>query len=77
MGADSIFQFKQPLLPPDSGTAQKHMGFDAYILDEPGTDHFVDINTQKLMGFIFHTKPQGSDISIGTADGDHIHRANI
>ena len=77
MGANGILQLKQPLLAPDSSAAQKNMRFDPYILNEPGADNFIDIDAQKLMFFILHAKPQGTDIAVGAADGDHIHWTNI
>ena len=77
MGPYGIFQFKQPFLFPDGGTAEINRRFDAHILNLFAADHLFDVDPEQLMLFIFHPQAQRADLSGGTAHGYHIHRIHF
>jgi hypothetical protein len=74
MAANGVFQFKKPPAAVYRCTAKEYMCFDPHILDQFTADDLVDIYTQKLMFFIFHTESERSNVTIGTANRYYIHR---
>ena len=73
MGANGIFQLKQPLLPCHSRFAQKDLSFNTNELNRAYADNLINIYPEQLMLSVFHTQPQGPDIAIGAAYGNYIY----
>jgi hypothetical protein len=67
MGANHIPKLEQSALSPHCRSAQKHLRFDAYILNCLCANYFFNVDSQKLMGFIFHTKPQRLNFTVCAA----------
>ena len=65
MGADGIFQFKDPLFPHYRSAAQNNLRLDTHKLDRLHADDLIDIDTQDSMGIILHPKPQRFDGPVG------------
>jgi hypothetical protein len=77
MGADGVFQFKQPLFPIHRGTAEEDLGFDPHKTDGFHTDDLVNVDAQDAVSLILHSKPQRTDLPGSAADRDHIDRADL
>ena len=73
MGADGVFQLKEPLFLPDCGPAEKNLGLDAHILHLLDADDLVNVDAQQLVLLVLHPQPQRTDIAAGRADRDHIY----
>ena len=74
MGADGIFQLKEPFPVPDEGPAEEHMGLDAHVLDLLDADDLLDVDAQKLVLLVLQPQPQGTDVAVGAAYGYHVYR---
>lgn len=50
------------------------MRFNPYILNGFDADYLINVDAEQLVVIIFHSQPQGADISGGAAHCDDIHR---
>ena len=73
MGADGIFQLKQPPFLPNRSPAQIDRGLNAHILYLTDIHNFLNIHPHKLMFLVLHPQPQGTDFSRRAAHGDHVY----
>jgi hypothetical protein len=77
MGADGVFQFKQPLFPLHSGPAQKYLRLNAHKLNGFHADNLINIDAQNAMVPILHSQPQGADLPGSAADRYHVYGTNF
>ena len=72
MGPDGIFQFKEPFLFPDRGTAKVNRCLNAQILDFFCADNLFHINPEQLVLFVLQPEPQRPYLPGSAANGYHI-----